>query len=212
MRLKLLVSRSICLFMFALLAISAFTQQPATVPKLESSHSQARLPGPVAPTGAPPASILLIRHAEKRTDGQLDLSPTGFKRASLLPNLFTSGRIDLPIPQVIFATHQSKHSNRPVETVTPLAAALHLPIDSSIANEDYAALAAELLSGKYAGKVALVAWHHGTLPALAAVLGVRPPYTPWPNQQFDRVWKIDYKDGKATVLDIPQHLMPGDSN
>ena len=103
--------------------------------------------------------------------------PMGFKRASLLPNLFTSGRPELPTPQVIFATHQSQHSNRPVETATPLAAALQLPIDSNIANEDYAALAAELLSGKYAGTVVPVAWHHGTLPALATALGVQPPYS-----------------------------------
>lgn len=207
----MLVFRSICLSLFALLGISAFTQQPALVPKPESSKFQAQLPGPITPTGSPPASILLIRHAEKLTDGQMDLSPTGFKRASQLPTLFTSGRGDLPTPQFIFATHQSKRSNRPVETVTPLAAVLHLPVDSSIANEDYAALAVELLSGKYAGKVVLVAWHHGTLPALA-VLGVRPPYAPWPDQQFDRVWKIEYKDGKATVRDLPQHLLPGDSN
>jgi hypothetical protein len=209
---KSFVSRSICLSLFALLGISAFTQQPASAPKLEIAKSQAKLPGPITSTGTPPASILLIRHAEKLTDGQIDLSPTGYQRARLLPTLFTSGKGDLPSPQFIFATHQSKHSNRPVETVTPLAAALHLSIDSTIANEDYASLAAELLSGKYAGKVVLVAWHHGTLPALVTVLGVQPPYTSWPDQQFDRVWRIDFRDGKATIRDLPQHLLPGDSN
>ena len=160
-----------------------------------------------------PATILIIRHAEKLTDGQLDLSPTGFKRASLLPDLFLSAgdRQDLPTPQVLFATHQSKHSNRPVETVTPLATALHLSIDSTILNEDYATLASTLLGGKYAGKVVLVSWHHGNIPQLATALGAQPPYTPWPDTQFDRIWRIDYKDGKATLKDVPQHLLPGDS-
>ena len=190
------LSRSITLFLLTLLAASATTLAQAPTS-----------------TAQPPATILIIRHAEKLTDGQLDLSPTGFKRASLLPNLFVPGaRPDLPTPQAIFATHQSKHSNRPVETVTPLATALHLPIDNTIQNEDYAALAATLLSGKYAGKVVLVSWHHGTLPQFVTALGAQPPYTPWPDTQFDRIWRIDYKDGKATLKDLPQHLLPGDSN
>jgi broad specificity phosphatase PhoE len=161
----------------------------------------------------PPATILIIRHAEKLTDGRIDLSPTGFERAKLLPNLFLPEgvRQDLPKPQVIFATHISAHSNRPVQTVTPLAAALHLPIDDSISDEDYGKLAEVLLSGKYAGKVVLVVWHHGKIPQLATALGAKPPYNPWPDQQFDRIWRIDYKDGKATLVDLPYKIMPGDS-
>jgi hypothetical protein len=161
----------------------------------------------------PPTTILIIRHAEKLTDGRIDLSPTGFERARLLPTLFSpaAARPDLPTPQVLFATHLSPHSNRPVQTVTPLAAALHLPIDNSFNNDDYPALAAALLSGKYAGKVVLVAWHHGKIPQLAAALGATPPYTPWPDTQFDRIWRIDYANGKATLQDLPFALMPGDS-
>jgi hypothetical protein len=105
----------------------------------------------------------------------------------------------------------SKHSNRPVETITPLAAALKLSIDSTIMDDDYAALAKELFSGKYAGKVVLVAWHHGKIPQLATALGAQPPYTPWPDGQFDRVWRIDYRDGKAVLTDLPQGLLAGDS-
>lgn len=159
----------------------------------------------------PPATILIIRHAEKLTDGRHDLSPVGYQRASLLPKLFDGSRSDLPLPQSLFATHASKHSNRPVETITPLAAALKLPIDSTFMDDDYAALAKQLLSGKYAGKVVLVAWHHGKIPQLATALGAEPPYTPWPDGQFDRIWRIDYRDGKATLRDLPQGLLPGDS-
>jgi hypothetical protein len=160
-----------------------------------------------------PATILLIRHAEKLTDGQIDLSPTGFERAKLLPQLFAPGHIPaLPTPQVLFATHQSKHSNRPVQTITPLSVTLHLPIDNTIENDNYTELAQKLLSGQYAGKVVLVAWHHGNLPALATALGATLPYAKWPDTQFDRVWKIDYKNNKAILTDMPQNLMPGDSN
>ncbi len=161
----------------------------------------------------PPATILLIRHAEKLTDGRIDLSPVGFERAGLLPTVFSpaGARPDLPTPQVLFATHLSEHSNRPVQTVTPLAAALHLPIDDSFKNDDYPALAAALLSGKYAGKVVLVVWHHGKIPQLASALGATPPYNPWPDNQYDRIWRIDYINGKATLQDLAYAVMPGDS-
>lgn len=160
----------------------------------------------------PPATILLIRHAEKLTDGQIDLSPIGFERARLLPKVFAPGaRPDLPTPQVLFATHESAHSNRPIQTLTPLAEALHLPIDDRFRDEDYAALASTLLSGKYAGKVVLIVWHHGKIPQLATALGATPPYKPWPEQQYDRIWRIDYVKGKVTLQDLPYALMPGDS-
>jgi hypothetical protein len=164
--------------------------------------------------GQPPATIMLIRHAEKPAEG-IDLAPAGFARAKALPQLIggagAAAPHNLPRPDFLFATHLSKNSNRPVETITPLSEALKLPISHDVADKDYATLAAELLSGKYAGKVVLVAWHHGSLPGFAKALGATPPYDPWPDTQFDRVWRIDYKDGKATLTDLPQRLMPGDS-
>ncbi|HEY6376801.1 MAG TPA: hypothetical protein VIX90_14865 [Edaphobacter sp.] len=167
------ISGSLRLIALLVLTLCVSAQQP-------SSPVQ-----PVVATGQPPATILIIRHAEKLTDGQIDLSPTGFKRADLLRSLFVpaGARPDLPTPQVLIAAHQSPHSNRPVQTITPLAAALRLPIDSTYMNEDYAALARSLLSGKYAGKVVLIAWHHGALPALVASLEPSHPTRngPMPN-------------------------------
>jgi hypothetical protein len=165
--------------------------------------------------GQPPATVMLIRHAEKLSDGEKDLSTDGFARAKVLPELFggigAAAPHNLPRPDFLFATHVSKNSNRPVETITPLSAALGLPISSDVADKDFQTLATELLSGKYAGKVVLVAWHHGSLPAFARSLGAVPPYDPWPEMQFDRVWRIDYVGGKATLRDLPQGLMAGDS-
>jgi broad specificity phosphatase PhoE len=163
----------------------------------------------------PPATILLIRHAEKLTDGRIDLSPAGFERAKMLPKLFggadAAAPHNLPRPEFLFATHLSAKSNRPVETITPLSEVLGLPISHEIGDKDFAVLATELLSGKYAGKVVLVAWHHGSISGLARALGAEPPYDPWPDTQFDRVWRIDYSGGKATLTDLPQGLMAGDS-
>ncbi len=93
----------------------------------------------------------------------------------------------------------------------PLSSALNEPISNEILDDDYPELAKLLLSGKFAGKVVLVAWHHGKLPQLTHELGAVPPYEKWPDTQFDRIWRIDYKDGKARLTDLPMLLMPGDS-
>lgn len=172
----------------------------------------------VAQAGKPPATVYLIRHAEKPAGKEdINLTPVGFKRAGLIPLLFNppaaSGRVALPKPDAIFATHRSKHSDRPYETVAPLGQALNLPVNHEYLEEDYPALARLLLSGQYAGKVVLVAWHHGVLPQFAKEFGVTPPYTPWPDTQFDRIWRIDWPagGGAPVITDIPQFILPGDS-
>ena len=102
------------------------------------------------------------------------LSPEGKKRADALPDLFKKERPDpFPTPDFILATHASKHSNRAVETVTPLAKALSLKVDATYADEEYPNLVEHLCTTpKYEGKTVLICWHHGTLPELAAKLGV----------------------------------------
>ena len=158
----------------------------------------------------PPATIFLIRHAEKLTDKRPDLAQQGFLRAALLPNLFNGPAATLPRPDFLFATARSKNSNRPFETVMPLSSALNEPISNEILDENFADLARLLLSGQYAGKIVLVAWHHGNLPDLTTALGATPPYQ-WPDTQFDRIWRINYSNGKATLTDLPMNLLPGDS-
>ena len=159
---------------------------------------------------ARPKQILLIRHGEKtglKTD--MDLNPRGFARAAALSRLFPK---QFETPDFIFATQVSAHSNRPVETVTPLAKSLHLKIDNRFGEDDYSPLARELLSKPaYSVKTVLVCWHHGKIPELAAALGVPHPPSPWPDTQFDRVWKIQYDGAAATMTDLPQHLLDGDS-
>jgi hypothetical protein len=161
-----------------------------------------------------PATIYLIRHAEKLTDKRPDLAQQGFLRAALLPSLFVppagSTRPALPKPEFLFATARSKNSNRPFETVMPLSSVLNVPISNEIENDNFADLAKLLLSGQFAGKIVLVSWHHGNLPGLTKALGATPPYV-WPETQFDRIWRIDYVDGKAKLSDLPMQLLPGDS-
>jgi hypothetical protein len=167
-----------------------------------------------------PRTVLIIRHGEKpgdpssdsATDGT-DLSTRGYERAASLAIYVpaTFGK-----PDFLFATQASKHSNRPVETITPLAHALGLPIDDKHADDDYAKVASDVLThSKYAGKLVLICWHHGKIPALTTALGGVPPMAKWPGAVFDRVWRIDDPAASAAtglaVANLPQQLMYGDS-
>jgi hypothetical protein len=167
-----------------------------------------------AQTPQPPATILLIRHGEKPEVG-IHLSPTGVERSKALPQLFGGPTAppphNLPKPDFLFATKAGAKSDREVDTLLPLSEAMKMPISHEVADKEFATLATELLSGKYAGKIVLVCWHHGSLPGFARALGVTPPYDKWPDPQFDRVWRIDYKDGKPTLTELPEALLPGDS-
>ncbi|WP_245643999.1 histidine phosphatase family protein [Paraburkholderia oxyphila] len=169
-----------------------------------------------------PKTVFVIRHAEKPGDPAtdnpqdgIDLSTRGYERAAALAPFFiaTFGK-----PDAVFATQASKHSNRPVETVTPLAQALGLDIKADIADADYATLATKILSdGKYGGQVLLICWHHGNIPALTQSLGGQPPQDPWPGTVFDRVWQIDYPVSAGSpsglpVKNIAQQLLFGDES
>jgi hypothetical protein len=163
---------------------------------------------------AQPREVLIIRHAEKPEGASIHLRPEGQKRAEALPRLFVKGpdRPDpFPTPDFLFATRKSSNSNRPVETLTPLAKALNLEINDRFKDGEYDKLAAELLTDpRYAGKTVLVCWHHGKIPELARSLKAQDVPQEWKDRVFDRVWVITYKDGKGKLKKRHQGLMPGD--
>jgi phosphohistidine phosphatase SixA len=155
-----------------------------------------------------PAVVMLMRHGEDIGEKSFHLNKQGAQRAQALPKLFGTR---LPKPDVIIATHATKGSNRPIETVEPLSKALNIPIDNRYRDDDYAALASSLLTDeRYAGKVVLVCWHHGKMDNLAKALGVKSAPR-WPEAQFDRVWMVDFKkSGRARLEEVHQQLLPGD--
>jgi hypothetical protein len=162
----------------------------------------------------PPATILLIRHGEKPPVGR-HLSMLGVERAKALPRLFGGENAapphNLPHPDALFAAAPKRKSNRPLETLIPVSEAFGLPIDAKFTDDDCKGLAKRLLRGSFAGKVVLVSWRHDTLPALAKALGATPPQRHWPDEQFNRVWRIDYRNGTPVLTDVPQALLSIDS-
>jgi len=151
-----------------------------------------------------PAAIYLMCHAEK-PDSHDDshLSEAGKARAQKLVSYFPRlvGKASL---DYIFATAPPKHSNRPVETVAPLAHSRGVSINDSYTDAEYRALAQVIRSqDAYAGKTILICWHHEILPALAQRLGATGAPTQWPGSSFDRIWKLTYsRDGSAKLSQI----------
>jgi broad specificity phosphatase PhoE len=166
------------------------------------------------------AVILIIRHAEKPTNG-FELSPAGRERAQAYVHYFQNFTLDsTPVKlDSIFATADSTNSHRPRLTIEPLAAALNLKIDNRFKNKNFQGLVAELQSRDH-GKNILIAWHHGEIPSLAQALGADPakllPKGVWPDQIFCWVLELRYDhEGRlipAATKRINEHLMPGDAD
>jgi len=177
---------------------------------------------------------------KKDDDGGRNLSVLGSARAAALPALFVpalpqyacrfhhkgvefvGSYQQIPLkgakprfetPAAIFATQRSRHSKRPVETVTPLSTLLGVPINDRFTDDDahiQKMTDAILHETAYAGKVVLICWHHGKIPAVAKGLGIAKP-PKWDGKVFDRVWQITFPKGKAKLEDLPQMLLYGDS-
>jgi hypothetical protein len=177
---------------------------------------------------------------KKDDDGGNDLSIRGSARATALPSLFVPAQSqlacefdfvppsfagsyeDIPLkgirprfatPQSILATQRSKHSKRPIETVTPLAIALKLHINDRFTDKDAdieQMTKAILNDTSFAGEIVLICWHHGKIREIARALGVKKP-PKWDGKVFDRVWQITYPKGKVKLDDSPQMLLYGDS-
>lgn len=149
-----------------------------------------------------PRSVFLMRHAEKPDDPtDPNLAPAGVERAKRLANWLPSKMEDSP--KFIFAASPSKHSARPYETVKPLSKAVGVPINATFADQDYSALAEELLVDPvYANAVVVVCWHHGHIPSFArdlkAAAGTCPD--PWPDGLFNLVLKFDFRSGSTPIV------------
>lgn len=156
-----------------------------------------------------PAQVIIIRHGEKPDQGD-DLTVKGRERAAALVPFFEDS--ERPQPAAIYALspNEEHHSRRCLETATPLALAMKLTL-KTFHHSDYAKMVKEILaSPEYDGKLVLICWSHKEIPGLARALGVdNPPH--WRGPVFDRLWVIKFSGGKATLQDLPQRLLYGDS-
>jgi phosphohistidine phosphatase SixA len=169
-------------------------------------------------TSLGPKRILIIRHGEKpdpqNPNPQGDptgLSQRGEERAQALATAIPQRYPDIAY---LFASTATDSSQRPIQTIEPLAKALGEPIDTDFADKQVKPLASFIMSSpQFAGKTVLISWHHGRIPQLVSALGGTPPFNPWPAEVFDRILQIDYPSGGGTptVQNLPQNVLPGDS-
>lgn len=180
-------------------------------------------------------TILIIRHAEKpgeswpgpglTADGSPDkksLVIRGWQRAGSWSALFglSVGSLDYPAPSVIYAADPSattgdEPSQRPFETVTPLAARLGLTPNTTHAVGQEAQLAAAVLGQT---GVVLVGWEHkaivrALLPAIANGQGIQGMPTKWDGARFDVVLRFDRASPGApwSFRQLCPCLLSGDS-
>ena len=120
---------------------------------------------PMAAVATPDTVVVLVRHAEKTTDGSRDpvLTPAGRHRANALVERVA----DMPIAAV-YATH----FRRTQLTAWPVAKARGLTITVRPAGEPANSLA-DVLRTRHAGQHVMVVGHSNTLPALARALGAK---------------------------------------
>jgi hypothetical protein len=148
----------------------------------------------------PPAKVVVMRHAEKLADpDDPNLSVPGQARAVALVAWYpaTFGR-----PDFIFATAISKHSERPIQTVQPLAQNLGIPLNATFSDQDYGALAKLLLGDPFDGKTILVCWHHGNIPGLLRGLGAAPGSypNPWDFTVFNLILTVNFLGGNPPAV------------
>jgi len=152
-----------------------------------------------------PKTILVMRHAEKPDDpDDPDLTKAGearaIKLAAFIPEQFGK-------PDFIFASAITPHSARPYETVEPLSKASGIGIDATIADNDYGALAKQLLTKtKYADKLVLVCWHHGNIPSLLRYLGASAGSypNPWDHKVFNLILQVGFSGGDVSVKPVTE--------
>jgi hypothetical protein len=172
--------------------------------------------------------IMVLRHAEKPDDAGVthavdefgvqdprELTVRGWQRAGALvrffaprDNHFIDRRIETP--GAIFAAAPHERSKRSPSTVRPLAQALGLTMRSEFSAKTQVA---QMLDAAQACDAAvLVSWRHDSMREIAhRLLGDGAVSLEWDDARFDMVWVFSRSDDHWILEQVPQLLLPGDS-
>ena len=165
---------------------------------------------PVTVVAPPPPAehdvVMIIRHGEKPDGTTLgidengdeddsSLTTVGWERAHALVDLFDPphGTPPSPLarPDRIYAAGVTDdgEGQRTRETVTPLADALGVPVDTELGRGDEKKLVEDVLA--QSGST-LISWQHGGIPEIVDDFPSVSPKPPeeWPSDRFDVVWTL----------------------
>ncbi len=171
---------------------------------------------------ATPAQIIILRHAEKGSNGQL-VDPQGLERAAGLAYYLT----ETPYLQhfgpiaAVFASRQIDESDRiiprTIETMMPVAELLQLPVHSPFNGYQTTQMANFILNNpKYEGQNIVICWNHSSIIPLLNAFGYTWPLNTsfYPNCRFDMVFVLTFPHPDQNPL-FPalyfQQLLYGDA-
>ncbi|MFZ0870266.1 MAG: flagellar basal body-associated protein FliL [Rhodanobacter sp.] len=165
-------------------------------------------------------TVLIVRHAEKAGPGN-GLSARGEQRAAAYAGYFDPLQLDgeTLLPLRLIATSDSKASERPRLTLTPLSARLLLPIEQPFADDQVDALVKSLRKQNQAS-VVLIAWHHGHIGKLIDAFGGNAKILlggkSWPTDVYDWLVVLRFDDHGKLIESrserVQEHLLPGDAS
>ena len=163
--------------LFLLLFATFYLQMPAKAQLPEGITSKTK--------------IYLVRHAEKDTGNNPPLTLAGYKRAGDLMRILKNKNI-----QRIYSTP----TRRTMQTGDSMR--LQLSIDTLLYKADTTGIGlyAKIIAAGDAGKTILIIGHSNTVPKLIRKLGSTSfPNKDLPDMEFDNLFLITYKKGKAVV-------------
>ena len=156
--------------------------------------------------------VVIIRHGEKPKEDEQgkigdNLSCAGMNRALKLPHVLHHkfGKPDYTyVPSLTCGTF-TDHS-RMFQTVAPLAIKYNLTVNSDFDEKAAAEVAHDVQQKE--GTVLMV-WEHSAIQSIAGELGVENPPA-WHGKDFDSIWIIDFKSGKALLTMDQEGIDPSE--
>lgn len=160
-------------------------------------------------------TLVLVRHGEKPDNDSGQLTCKGLNRALALPDVLISkyGK-----PDALFASAPKQNklgsSLRAVQTITPTAIKVSLPIHLNYHAKETKELQQALLSPQYKNSVIYLVWEHDNLVKLAKNImkseGGNPDEIPkWKGSDFDSIYVLRInRESNATKITF-EHTQQG---
>jgi len=149
--------------------------------------------------------IVFIRHGEKPVKGD-NLNCQGLNRSLKLPAVLFKkfGVPSFTFVPAIGLGESTKHS-RMFQTIIPMAAKYNLTINSSHQERDSLAIAADL---KTRTGTVLILWEHKGISPIVKSLGIQDDNLKWPDDDYDSIWIVTFKDGIAKLEKDKENINP----
>lgn len=163
---------------------------------------------------AKPSAVFMIRHGEKPPDGP-DLSEAGWARARALPEIFSRPEFaayGAPACVVGMAAKKYDGSVRALQTLKYVSEKFNVPLTGAYNKDQSQSMVNFVMNSPQCdGHLVVIAWEHNGLEDIAFLFGVRPKPN-WPGGAYDRIWFLQPTEAGVSFTDLPQRLMPGDTD